>query len=138
MIGEIDPAVQELLGLAPRRLGWLVVDVEILNRCSRREKLAQPVSHFPSADVDLAFVLSDEIPAVVLERAIRDAAGELGESVRLVDTYRGRGVHEGSRSLSYRVRFCASDKTLTEQDISAARTGIISTVESCLPATLRS
>jgi phenylalanyl-tRNA synthetase beta chain len=138
VIGEIDPLAQEIFNLSNRRLGWLVVDVGLLALCSQRTSQAQPVSHFPSADVDLAFVLPETVPAYVLEDAIRHAAGELGESVRLVDTYRGRGVDEGSRSLSYRVRFCAADRTLGDRDISDARAQIITTVETTLPAMLRS
>lgn len=138
VVGEVDPGILEHLSINQGRVGWLVVDVQALASCRARDAQALPVSHFPSADVDLSFVVPETVPALVIERAIRAAADDLGESVRLVDTYRGRGVDEGFRSLSYRVRFCASDRTLSDADIAAARGAIIDAIESTLPATLRS
>jgi len=137
IVGEVDPATQEQFGLARRRLGWLVIDLVTLGESVRVPLQADHVSHFPSADVDLAFVLPDSVRALVLEQAIRDAGGDLAESVTLVDVYRGRGVESGSRSLSYRIRLCANDRTLGESDIAEARSGIINRVEAALPATLR-
>ena len=137
IIGEIDPVVQEQFGLAKRPLGWLVIDLLTLSECAHVPLQAVPVSHFPSADVDLAFVVPDAVRARLVEGVIRDAGGELAESVMLVDVYRGRGVEIGYRSLSYRIRLGAHDRTLTESDIAAARTHIITSVESSLPATLR-
>jgi phenylalanyl-tRNA synthetase beta chain len=137
VVGEIDPETMAHFDLSERRIGWLVVDVAALGECERRSAQASSVSHFPSADVDLAFVLPVSVPALTLEDAITDAAGDLGESVRLVDIYRGRGVDEGFRSLSYRVRFCAQDRTLSESDIADARAKIITTIEASLPAKLR-
>lgn len=137
IVGEIDPTVQEQFGLAKRRLGWLVVDLVMLSECGRVPLQAIPVSHFPTADVDLAFVIPDTVRAQHLEREIREAAGMLAESVTLVDVYRGRGVEDGYRSLSYRIRLGAKDRTLGESDIAAARSEIISSVEATLPALLR-
>ena len=138
IIGEIDPVVQEQFGLAKRRLGWLVIDLLTLSECVHLPLQADPVSHFPSADVDLAFVVPDTVRAHLLERAIREAGGALAESVTLVDVYRGRGVESGYRSLSYRIRLGAKDRTLGESDIAEARSGIINSVEASLPALLRS
>jgi phenylalanyl-tRNA synthetase beta chain len=93
-------------------------------------------SRFPSSDVDLAFSLTDSVPAAVLLHAFRDAVGGLAEEVRLFDVYRGPGVAEGCRSLAVRIRLCAEDRTLSDEEISSARTGMISAAEA-LGATLR-
>jgi phenylalanyl-tRNA synthetase beta chain len=96
------------------------------------------VSRYPSSDIDLAFVLPDEVPAGELEAVLAAAAGELSESVRLLDVYRGQAVAPGARSLAYRIRFCALDRTLTDADVAELRTACIEAVEGALPATLRS
>jgi phenylalanyl-tRNA synthetase beta chain len=95
------------------------------------------VSRFPSSDVDLAFVVADSVPAAAIEAALGQAAGELCESVVLFDTYRGASVGEGSRSLAYRLRFCALDRTLTDAEVAELRARCISGVESQFQATLR-
>ena len=43
------------------------------------------------------------------------------------------GVADGSRSLAYRVRFQADDRTLTDPEIGEARRGIIAAVEAAIP-----
>jgi phenylalanyl-tRNA synthetase beta chain len=98
---------------------------------------ARVVSRFPSSDVDLAFVVADEVPAGAIEEALLQAAGELCESVTLFDVYRGPGVTPRSRSLAYRLRFCAPDKTLTDAEVAELRSRCISAVESQFQASLR-
>ncbi|MCU1493743.1 MAG: pheT [Acidimicrobiaceae bacterium] len=138
VIGEVDPEVLDSFGLSrDRRVGWMVVDLEQLETLPTRSDLARPVSRFPSSDIDLAFLLGEETPAGDLEEVLRESAGELCESVRLLDAYRGPGVPEGARSLAYRVRFCALDRTLTDVEVAELRARCIAEVESKLPATLR-
>ncbi|OZB79993.1 MAG: hypothetical protein B7X41_18655, partial [Microbacterium sp. 14-71-5] len=43
------------------------------------------------------------------------------ESVRLVDDYRGEGVADGSKSLSFALRFRADDRTLTAAEATEAK-----------------
>jgi phenylalanyl-tRNA synthetase beta chain len=82
-------------------------------------------------------VAHDGVPASAVEDAIRGAAGDLLWSVRLFDVFRGPGVAEGRRSLAYRLRLQAPDRTLTDADVAQVRTAIIDAVQSALPATLR-
>ena len=95
------------------------------------------MSRFPSSDVDLAFVVADSVPAAAVEATLRRAAGELCESVELFDVYRGAGLSQGSRSLAYRLRFCALDRTLTDAEVAELRARCIEAVESEFQATLR-
>jgi phenylalanyl-tRNA synthetase beta chain len=46
-------------------------------------------------------------------------------------------VPEGRRSLAYRLRLQASDRTLTDDDLTSVRDAVVSTVEGSLGATLR-
>jgi phenylalanyl-tRNA synthetase beta chain len=136
-IGEVDPDVIASFGLPHERIGWLELDVASLAAAPRRPLLAEPVSRYPSSDVDLAFTVDEAVPAARVESVLREAAGELCESVELFDVYSRPGVDEGRRSLAYRVRFCAFDRTLTDAEIGDVRRRCIETVESTLPAALR-
>jgi phenylalanyl-tRNA synthetase beta chain len=66
-------------------------------------------------------VVDADVPAATVEQALRDGAGELLESLRLFDLYRGEQVGEGRTSLAYALRFRAPDRTLTVEEVSAAR-----------------
>ncbi len=136
-LGEVDPDVVAAFGLPHERVGWLDLDLGLLVTAPRRSLQAEPVSRYPSSDVDLAFVVEDAVPAARLEDALREAGGSLLESIELFDVYRGPGVDAGKRSLAFRLRFCALDRTLTDADVAELRRACIEAAEASLGATLR-
>jgi phenylalanyl-tRNA synthetase beta chain len=95
------------------------------------------VSRFPSSDIDLAFVLPDGVPAATAEAALRTAGGDLLVGLQLFDVYRGAGVADGERSLTYRLRFCAVDRTLTDGDVAEVRERAIAAVVAATGGRLR-
>jgi phenylalanyl-tRNA synthetase beta chain len=94
------------------------------------------VSRFPSSDVDLAFEVPGDVSARAVESTLA-AASDLVWSVDLFDTYRGQGVAEGARSLAYRIRFVALDRTLTDAEVGEARQALIDAVTTAHRAALR-
>ena len=96
-----------------------VIEVRIDGMLSGKggSRAYRPISRMPSSDLDLAFVLSDDVPADRLERALRQGASSLLVDLNLFDTYRGPGVPEGHRSLAWRLRLQAGDRNLTDADI---------------------
>jgi phenylalanyl-tRNA synthetase beta chain len=147
-VGEIDPEVATRFGLtrttgnatAARRIGWLEVDLGLLFDevlVPRRLVAGGAVSRFPSSDIDLAFVVDDRYPTDVVADSLRAAAGDLLESVRLFDVYRGAGMPDGARSLAYRLRFCSPERTLTDEEVGALRAQCIAAVEVEFEAVLR-
>ena len=89
-------------------------------------KVAQwkPTSRFPSSDLDLAFVVPAAVTAEKVDKAIRQAAGALLVNLSLFDVYRGQGMVGGARSLAYRLRLQAADRTLTDDDVASVRSKI--------------
>lgn len=87
--------------------------------------------------IDLAFVVDDGHPADAVADALRAAGGELLESVHLFDVYRGPGIDGGKRSLAYRLRFCADDRTLTDEEVGGLRARCIDAVAGEFGAVLR-
>ena len=81
----------------------------------------KPVSKFPSSDLDLAFVIADDVPAERVEKALRQGGGKLLVDIELFDVYRGAALGESRRSLAYRLRLQAADRNLTDDDIAAVR-----------------
>jgi phenylalanyl-tRNA synthetase beta chain len=146
-VGEIDPEVAVAFGLtqttgagtSARRIGWLEVDLGLLLNeavVPRRATVGAAVSRFPSSDIDLALVLQDDVSAELVADVLGRAAGDLLESVVLFDVYRGASVPAGSRSLAFRLRFCSSDHTLTDDEVGALRAACIAAA-AALGAVLR-
>jgi phenylalanyl-tRNA synthetase beta chain len=147
-VGEIDPDVAQRFGLvstsgagtSARRIGWLEIDLGLLfdeDAVPRRTMVGGAVSRFPSSDIDVALVVGDEHAADVVAETLRATAGDLLESVALFDVYRGTGIPEGTRSLAYRLRFCSSDHTLTDDEVGALRMRCIDAATLEFGATLR-
>jgi phenylalanyl-tRNA synthetase beta chain len=138
-VGEVDPEVLSSKGLSEwvERVGWIELDLQRVHEAPRRSGVAAPVSKFPSSDIDLAFVVGEDVPAASVQETLRSAAGELLESLWLFDVYRGDSVGQGVRSLAFRLRFCALDRTLTDAEVAEARRACIEAVESRHGARLR-
>ena len=119
-IGEIDPGVLQRFGVT-ERVAILELNLdEILDR-EPKPAVWKPVSRMPSSDLDLAFVLPDDVPADKLDRAIRQGAGKLLSDLVLFDVFRGASLGDGRRSLAYRLRLQADDRNLTDADVADVR-----------------
>jgi phenylalanyl-tRNA synthetase beta chain len=135
-VGEVDPEVSAAYGLAGR-VGWLQVDLIPLFAQPRLTDQARAVSRFPASDVDLAFVVDLDVAADEVARTLRRAGGELAESVALFDVYRSAQLGPGRRSLAYRMRLRAPDRTLTDAELAAHRQEVIDAVAAAHGAELR-
>jgi phenylalanyl-tRNA synthetase beta chain len=135
-VGEIDPTVLANFGVVGR-VACVELNLSVLLAESPKPAAAQVVSKYPSSDFDLAFVAAEGISAAALQKAIRQAAGNIAVDVGLFDIYRGKGLADDSRSLAFRIRLQASDRTLTEKEVADARAKCIAAAEK-IGASLRS
>lgn len=135
-VGEVDPRVLGAYGIEGR-VGWFEVDLRQLFETTRRAVTYRPVSRFPSADIDLAFVVDEATAAAEVETTLVVTAGERLENIELFDVYRSPEL-AGRRSLAWRLRFSALDHTLTEDELTALRLRAVEAVISAHPAQLRS
>jgi phenylalanyl-tRNA synthetase beta chain len=85
---------------------------------------------YPAIEQDMALLVPETLASEQVEHAIRSAAGPLLEAVEAFDLYRGKGIPEGTRSIAYRLRFRAADRTLTDADADAAVKRILATLKS--------
>jgi phenylalanyl-tRNA synthetase beta chain len=96
----------------------------------------KPLSRYPSSDIDLAFLVPNEVPATLPTQTL-SAASPLVVSARLFDVFRSDQLPKGVRNLAYRVRLQAMDRTLTDKEVTAARTALIEAVVAAHQAVLR-
>ncbi|MCS0636173.1 phenylalanine--tRNA ligase subunit beta [Streptomyces sp. LP05-1] len=134
--GELHPRVVKALGL-PARTCAMELDLDAVESASAGAVAAPRISTFPVATQDVALVVAAEVPAGEVERALREGAGELLESIRLFDVYAGEQVAAGHKSLAYALRFRAADRTLTVEEASAARDAAVALAADRTGAALR-
>jgi phenylalanyl-tRNA synthetase beta chain len=82
-------------------------------------------------------VVGADVPAGEVLTAVVTGAGELLEDARLVDDYRGAGVPDGQKSLTFALRFRAPDRTLTAAEASDAKLAGLARAAELFGATLR-
>ena len=95
----------------------------------------QSLSRFPAANRDLALVAPADVPASRVRQLIERV--RLVERAELFDVYAGENVPEGTRSLAFRIRFRAADRTLTAEDVNRAVNGLTRALEREVGATVR-
>lgn len=136
--GELHPRIVKKLGL-PERACAVELDLDALIERSSKQPVvkAQPVSTYPAAKEDFAFVVDEATPSQAVAAAIIIAGGKLLDDVRLFDVYRGPQLGPGRKSLAFSVRLRASDHTLSASETEAARARIIKQVGKYTGAKLR-
>lgn len=132
--GQLHPAVVERCGL-PK--GACAVEVELDAVLAVASLPAPRVSPFPAVFQDLSVVVDLDVPAQAVIDAVCDGAGDLLEDVGLFDVYTGPQIGEGRKSLTLALRFRADDRTLTEDEASAARDAALAVAGDRLGAVLR-
>ncbi|MFF4164308.1 phenylalanine--tRNA ligase subunit beta [Streptomyces sp. NPDC001741] len=134
--GELHPRVVKELHL-PERTCAMEVELDVLERAVDGVLQAPRISTFPVATQDVALVVDAGVPAAEVEKALREGAGGLLESLRLFDVFTGEQIGEGKKSLAYALRFRAADRTLTVEEASAARDSAVALAAGRTGAVLR-
>jgi phenylalanyl-tRNA synthetase beta chain len=80
---------------------------------------------YPAIERDMALVIPEALASADIENSVKSVGGPLLESVEPFDLYRGKGIPEGTRSVAYRLRFRAADRTLTDADADSAMKRIL-------------
>jgi phenylalanyl-tRNA synthetase beta chain len=135
-VGELHPVVAESADL-PGRAVVLELDLDLILSLAGNRIVAESLSTFPAATQDVSLTLPADIPAGDVQAALTEGAGALLESVRLVDDYRGEGLAEGTKSLTFALRFRAPDRTLTAAEATEAKLAGVAVAAERFGAALR-
>ncbi len=96
---------------------------------------------FPSIERDLSLVVPEETAWARFEAVLSRLAGEQGmglmESTRFVGVYRGEQMGKGKKSVTFRMRFRAPDRTLRHEEVDPQVARIVAAAKADLSAELR-
>ena len=119
-VGELHPDVSNEADLFGR-VTVAELDLDRVLALAGRRVTAAHLSSYTAATQDVSLVVGAATPAAEVRAALVEGAGELLESTRLVDDYRGQGLEEGQKSLTFALRFRAADRTLTAAEATDAK-----------------
>lgn len=135
VVGEIHPSLGRAYGLEGR-VAVAELSLDDLLSDSSAWRFSE-VSPYPPLVFDLAFVVSESVPAGRLLDVVESSAGEHLETVDLFDEFRGGSIPEGHRSLAVRVTLRALDRTLSDREAGPVLRRIARVVEEEVGGALR-
>ena len=139
VVGVLSPGVADGRGI-PAGDDVLVFELDLAMVSDAAPATAmrvEPLPRFPAVVRDVSLLVDDSLSARTVRDTIRQAAPPSLVSIREFDRYQGRGVPPGKVSVSLRLTFRADDRTLTDDDVSAAMQTIMAAVRDGLGAEQR-
>ena len=122
VVGQLLPALAERAG-APKQDAVLVAELDLDRIDALRATAVEWVKALPRHPFvvrDVSLIVADALPAEIIRGTIQTAGDGLAAplvATTFFDRYQGKGVPEGSISLSIRLTFQAPDRTLTDPEV---------------------
>ncbi len=127
-IGELHPLVARAWDL--EGAAGFEIDLAVLvDGAAAGEETFEDVTGYPAVNQDIAVVVPTEVSAAQLREAVLAGGGELLRSAEVFDLYEGEQLGEGQKSLALRLEFRASDRTLTDEEVTERRSVIEAELE---------
>ena len=135
-LGEIHPDVAERFGVESR-VYIAEIDLEALRPMEKPLYGVKPLPKFPAVTRDIAVVVDETAGVGTMLDTIKASAGKTLESAKLFDIYRGDKLGRNKKSVAFALSFRASDRTLTDEEISGAMAKILKALKNGFGAELR-
>lgn len=138
VIGLLAPAVADARGI-PKGDAVFVLELDlgvIASAAATTAMRVEPLPRFPAVVRDVSYLVDESLSAATLRDTIEASAPETLVEVRIFDRYRAKDMPPGKVSVSLRLTFRASDRTLTDDEVHAAMTRVAAAATS-LHATQR-
>jgi phenylalanyl-tRNA synthetase beta chain len=127
-LGEIHPITCRAWDL-DAAVAFEIDAAPLLAAASAGEETYQDLTSLPAAYRDLAVVVPADLAAAEVRDAVLVGGGELLRSADVFDLYEGEQLGEGRKSLALSLEFRAEDRTLTDEEVVAARDAIVAKLD---------
>ncbi len=135
-VGEVDPNVCEAFSVNEKAF-LLSLDVSRLLEMSGGPRPYVSVPRLPAVTQDISVVVDNDVPSSDCVRVIKRAGGDLVESIKFIDQYKGQQVAEGKRGLTYSIVYRDNTKTLTDDEVANVHRRIVRALDKRLNAKIR-
>ena len=118
-LGEVHPAVADNYSIGEKAYIAVIDILDVLDFAGFNHKYTG-IAKYPAVTRDLSLVVPHAVLAGQIEEIFDQRGGNILESYQLFDIYEGAQIEKGFKSMAYSLVFRAHDKTLGENEISAA------------------
>jgi phenylalanyl-tRNA synthetase beta chain len=134
-LAQVHPSTQKTLDLNETYV--LELNVDALFAAETEALIYRGIPRYPAITRDMALVVSKETTAAELMAIIREAGGELVETVSIFDVYEGEHMESGKKSIAFSLTYRHAERTLTDEEASLAHERIVAEVQKQTGAVLR-
>ena len=128
-LGEVHPEVCDNYNIGTKAY-VAVLDMPEVVPFATFDRKYEGIAKYPAVSRDISMVVPKEILVGEIENMIAQRGGKILESYQLFDIYEGAQIKAGFKSVAYSITFRAKDRTLEENDITAAMKKILNGLES--------
>jgi len=119
-LAQIHPNVAEAVGLSEETI-LAEVNLDALESGTVQDIAYKPLSRNPSVRRDISIEISKSTAFDSVERALRQACGDVLERQWLFDVYEGKGIAVGNHSLSVALQFRKHGGNFTDEEANQVR-----------------
>jgi phenylalanyl-tRNA synthetase beta chain len=116
IIGEVHPEVLRNFDLKQKAFIFELNCNSVLS-LSGRDKTARQLPKFPASTRDITIITDKNIEAISILEKINNTGEKLIEKTHLFDIFEGASVPAGKRSVSIRITYRSSEKTLEDGEV---------------------
>lgn len=136
VVGEIHPTVSDNFEVE-QRCFIAELNLDVLYKYADLNKKYSALPKFPAVTRDIAFIVDDEVLVQDIEDVILKQGGNILESAKLFDVYKGKQIAESKKSIAYAIVYRRADKTLIDEEVNKVHDKILRSLEHKLGAELR-
>ena len=127
-IGELHPEAADNYKIG-ERVYVAVLDMPNVIPFADFNRKYTGLAKYPAVTRDISMVVPQAIMVGQIEDVIAQRGGKILESYHLFDIYEGAQILTGHKSIAYSIIFRANDRTLTDDEVSAAMKKILNGLE---------
>lgn len=117
---------------------WVAVEMNLEKITKHvREKTYQAIPRYPSRQLDLAMLVTEDLAWSKIKDAIASLNILLLSRVELLEVYQGSKVGPGKKSFAFRLTYQSPERTLTDEEVGKLQEQIIRKLKADLNAEVR-
>ncbi len=136
LLGQVNPNICKEFEV-PEETILGTLDVNKLYELSDFDRKYSELPKYPAVTRDIAVIVNDEVTSGSIIKLIKGSAGAYLEKVEFFDVYKGEQTGEDKKSLAFSMVYRSSEKTLTEEEVSASFNKVVRTLGEKIGAELR-
>lgn len=125
-VGVLSPTVREKAELKGKEdITVFELNMDLIFAALPGIPVYRSIPRFPAVERDIALIVDESVNAAQVIIKIKEYPSELIENAVVFDLYKGEGIPAGKKSMAFNVRYRATGKTLTEEEVEQIHEGLI-------------